>query len=356
MHADEAHETKKGGFFSKIFGHQDSAATPDPNDPNVIHPEDAIAAGVGDMSTATPTPDPVAPSTPTDPAQAPSDPSMQSSTTSDVHAIPSGSHSPLDLTSATSTPAPSSHDTFDIPTPPAQETQAEQAIDTELAASAAQDAAVAEEPSFEAPSEDAPNSAPEPEATASEDDDLAILQAAQAEHAQKAAEPTPVVETPAEETPAEEPTATADVEPPTPPVEEGQAWQSSQTFAAEPEAPVAPTNSRFAGVQDEVKDILAARVDYTTDGANSATPGEEPAAADVTTPEASPDPAPEPTPEPVVEPTSETTPEPTPAPTPEAGPNPEIQAALARLEQHIEDLDNGLQKVRAELANLRDKI
>ena len=92
MHSDDAHG-KKGGFFSKIFGHDDDKADPKTeSNPNVIHPEDAQAAGVANMATGS-LPDPSSSSTPdpsstisaTTPAAVETDISQGSM--SDVHAV-----------------------------------------------------------------------------------------------------------------------------------------------------------------------------------------------------------------------------------------------------------------------------
>ncbi len=422
MHAEDAH-AKQGGFFSKIFGHHDdpTAAVADeaPADPNVIHPEDAAAAGVADLATAATTEtDPPAP------LEAPTPEAVVSnSTMSDVHAIPKGGHEPVDLT-ASETPSVA-------PETPAAEAAADQAPITDEPTPTSEVMAADEPvPSLEAstPDSDTPvlEESAAAEATESTDPDMQALKDAQAAHAANAVqnsqtdtpeltspeeptEPSPVdtpsLESPeashdsfeipshpfepatTEETPVadiepvaepsaseevpsavevpDEPTVTAEApfadavvsgtdttsdsspEPPAPPVEEGQAWQSEQSSKVDEgvptsedalsEAPQAASDEKSAEVAGEVSDILSGRGEYVTDSSDPKAKEEDRVVTPNDDSESSVD---------IAATTGEVKPD-------DSG---ETQAALVRLEQHVDELDAGLQKVRDELAALKSRF
>ena len=428
MHSDDAHG-KKGGFFSKIFGHDDDQADPKTDsNPNVIHPEDAKAVGVADMVTngvtATQTnPMPSLPDTPAALPVSPTDADITSGSMSDVHAIPKSDHEPINLnmTGNETTPAVASPSADD-------ETKAEAAVDVELDASKALDEA--------SPAVNPASPVNTPSAS-EEDPDLAALKAAQAAHgggettdiesstgrapeisamstgtpptepdndantfniheiASSPITPPPSEETaqsdqtsspsqpdsPSASTESTEPTESmavspvdetptnpvaSDVEPPAPPVQEGETWSATQpsftdsisksSLDANADPAPAPdstasqassndpvsaveteANKLSADAQSEVSGILANRQDFTTDSQADQT------SLDPTTPiaedialaaDAKPDAA--------LAESAET--------------DPELKAGLLRLEQHIDDLDSGLQKVRDELASLKSKI
>ena len=147
--------------------------------------------------------------------------------------------------------------------------------------------------------------------------------------------PEPVVE-PAAGAPVEPlSTPAPDVDPPAPPVEEGKAWNAehnAEPALLEPATPVAPQSplpqAELEGAQGDMNTILAGHSDLTTDAPNEEETGlapksELPAVAD-----------------PAPEKTTETT-------------NPERQAAVARLQGHIDELETSLQKVRDELDALK---
>lgn len=303
MHADDSHNDKPG-FFSKIFGHGDDAAT------TVADPAISTAQVVQPTAVVEPTL-PVAPVEPDAPAP---EPELQAGSMSDVHAMPGGPSEALDLSaSATSAPevpaqqevateAPSDDDMFQMP----DIKVADEATDPQVPV------VVPENPSDESKDEVLFDSTQpvEPEAPMAPVD-----------------VPAPVAEVPAE--PAVAPAE--DVEPPAPPVEEGQAWQAAH---AESEADSQAPQAELLGAQTQVNSILATHPDLTTDRTEDATPAPvEPVE--------------------VASPLEKDSPTPASAPDADAPNESERQAAVVRLTNHIDDLEAGLQKVRDELDALK---
>lgn len=423
MHAEDAH-AKQGGFFSKIFGHHDDPANQveagSTADPNVIHPEDAAAAGVADLATAAvadiePVNNSEATATPEPTAVA--DTIIGNSTMSDVHAIPKGEHEPVDLTSSDTAPkvelAEASTEPIvvaDEPTPTLETTSLEgqtpiadepdsgaapaetmvvsdsdmQALRDAQAAHAANAAQKTEADSSDLTSDEAPAAEDLTEPVSSEASALNDVDnngdsfeiptpPPTAYDGDTSLEPTsPVVDEPVEAAEvADKPANTDDSpsidiapsdldvvppsapEPPSPPVEEGQAWQSEQADAKATdqaplvedvtpiEASVAASDEKTAEVASEVSDILSTRGEYVTDTDNKDVP-----TANVVEKSEPVKDHPEANVEAIAPVAAETKSE-------DSG---ETQAALARLEQHIDELDTGLQKVRSELAGLKSRL
>lgn len=320
MHADNTHNDKPG-FFSKIFGHGDDAATPTENTAStaqVVQP--ATVVQPTDPTTPGETTEPTAPATPPTPAPAVTEPELQAGSMSDVHAIPGGATEALDLSASTTSQAaapaaaPADDDMFQMPDIKIADDEGVNSEVPVIVPGETKSDEAGEEVLFD-------STQPEPAET------LAAPEAPAETPAETPTEPEAPSEPAAEPTP--EPTPTPDVEPPAPPVEEGQAWQAAHDKpSAEPEE----TQGELSGAQTQVNSILATHPDLTTDRSESAAPV-EPVAA--------------------VSPLEKDHPTPAAPSEPDTSNTSERQAAVVRLTNHIDDLEAGLQKVRDELDALK---
>ncbi len=383
MHSDDTH--KKDGFFSKIFGHHDDA-TMKSDDANVIKPSDAASVGLadtpavngvepnpapsldpidfaskqsGDTSSAsqddtlqlhevagaamptetaaeTEPPTSEASTPPVDNAAHETDTASESTLSSDplkgsvadVLAVSKDTSEPLDLNAHASTsPAEPSSDTAD-------ETGDMHADN--ITTSDDKETTV-ETPASE--SSDKPIAQPSSEETSLSAADASASSTSSESAVNTASEASPVAaETLATEIVPDAPSAPS-IEPPAPPVEEGAAWLEAHKDSVSPDVkpdevpddkqPDSP-QSTLTEAQTQVDKIFEDHPDFTNT-ATAPSADEKPSetsedSKDTTTHDASAVSSAQP---------------------------PEIQAAVARLEQHIDDLESGLQKVRAELAALR---
>lgn len=345
MHADDSHNNKPG-FFSKIFGHGDDAAqqataqTPAPEQPGTI--VEPTSPDAPDMTPAVPSEAPAS----TDTAVV--TPDLQSGTMSDVHAAPGGSPEALDL-SASQVDQPIDSSATEVPTTPAPE---EASADTfQLPDIKTPEATADPIVPVTVPSEIQPDAAHEEVLFDSSQPTQSTEEAPQDDSNEVAAavEGTEVHEAPSTE-------ATPDVEPPAPPVEEGEAWRESQTSEQEETAPEAP-QAQLNGAQDQVDTILAAHPDLTTDSAEANEGASSPEVTPTPEAEEHTDPV-----EPVmpVSPLEKSSsegaasePAPSDSTAAETGQSSEQAAAIVRLTNHIDDLESGLQKIRDELAALK---
>ncbi len=367
MHSDDTH--KKDGFFSKIFGHHDDVAVKS-DDANVIQPGDAATVGLADASdTSATSADGSASLDPIDFASKQSDtqtednndtlqlhevsadssgssePSVQESASNnttmdtapadelkgsvaDVLAVPKDNSEPLDLSQHTATlsPTDSSDSSPVVEEVPGSETPAAEAAAEHIADQPVDsDAGIGDTTGSEA--RDTMTTTPEVADAAQAEVSAVIDSSAGADKGREGdAEAAP-----------EQTAAQTDVEPPAPPVEEGVAWSAAHggAEAMHPESqPTTEVHTDGQAVlhhaQEQVNQIFASHPDFTT--------GHESHAA---TTEAATEPK---TDEPQEQ-----------AAAVIAQPTPEVDAAVARLEQHIDELESGLQKVRTELASLRAK-
>lgn len=369
MHSDDTH--KKDGFFSKIFGHHDDAVAKS-DDANVIQPGDAAAVGLADTpDTSISSNNEAASLDPIDFASKQSDaPAEDKDDTLQLHEVSADSSG----SSGVSVQEPASNDTAAdaAPTPvPADELKGSVAdvlavskdnsepldlsqhtatlstTDNDSSAPVAEEVPGSETPAAEAAAEHiADQSASTDESagdtTGSEPHDTMTTAPDVSDGAQ--AEVSPIPDSSAEmvtnnggvtEATAEQSVAQTDVEPPAPPVEEGKAWSATHGSAENVALEAKPSVEEHADgqailhhAQEQVDQIFASHPDFTT-GHESSAPEAQ------VTPTAKDDEAPE---------------QAAPAIT---QPAPEIEAAVARLEQHIDELESGLQKVRAELASLK---
>lgn len=342
MHADDSHNNKPG-FFSKIFGHDDTAnSAPAGVDPGTtVEPSTPVEA---DAALSEPT-------SPVEPSTAPvADVQLQSGTMSDVHATSTGPEA-LDLSSVTPTPAEalseeaqSEDNTFQLPDIKSTEPPANPTVDVIMPTDTPE---VAQEPATEADDSQAEvifdSTQPQPEPATSVEGSAQSNEAEVASAAPAISEPPASESTTAEATPEE--TVLPDVEPPAPPVEEGQAWSAQQGMAEDtpsaavesvtPTTPESPLpHAELDAAQGSMNTILATHSDLTTDAPQVEETGLAPKSESPITPEL------EVSAEKVSSDSSSVS-------------NPERQAAVARLQGHIDDLEVNLQKVRDELDALK---
>lgn len=377
MHSDDTH--KKEGFFSKIFGHHDGAQVQS-DDANVIQPQDAASVGVADTPLdSAPSLDPidfaskntdasqvsaggsddtlqlheVSADTPSGDSKDVLDGSKHDSesgtmsgaslsgsvdelkgSVSDVLAVPKDDTAPLDL----SQHAVASIDGLQTEAPVADASATAEQVDSQNqpdASSSEVDTADTDESVGSVESKDADG-----QIDSSSHDTVGVETGAQpmsdSSTQQELASSADSVTSDSTKT-----DAVVDIEPPMPPVDEGKAWQAAQSEVSS-QAEVAPASdvsvageegrAALSTAQDQVDQIFATHPDFTTgheadkaeDDKSDATPNATATASENATTEVS-----------------------------ATHDSPEVQAAVARLEQHIDDLETGLQKVRTELAALK---